>query len=154
MELLQWENVTSSFTAGAIVFRAPACRWKYFFSDYMNSHRELSLPTKITFTCGAAPSATAPEEMRENPEAVQHPMLAAARHANPDAQLGNLALHTRSSTAQRTQHEAGRTGKNSRHRGELLESCWQRCTTKSGQCKPWVSVLVHLTPQSIHAAPQ
>lgn len=63
-------------------------------------YRELSLPTKATFTCGAAPSATAPEEMREGPEAVQYSMLAVPCHANPDAQLRNLALHMGSSTAQ------------------------------------------------------
>lgn len=34
MEPLQWESITSSFTAGTIVSGAPACRWKSFFPAY------------------------------------------------------------------------------------------------------------------------
>lgn len=80
MEPLQWESVTSSFTAGVIVSRAPARRWKSFFSAYTISPQSTFTTAKNHIpipTCGAAPSAYTPEDTGEHLGAPQHPTLAA-----------------------------------------------------------------------------
>lgn len=78
MEPLQWESVTSSFTAGTIVSGAPARRWKSFFPAYMLSPQGAFSTDKNhipTSTSGAACCAAAPEEAWESPPAMEHLML-------------------------------------------------------------------------------
>lgn len=151
MELLQWENVTSSFTAGTIVFRAPARRWKFFFSVYTISLQGAFTTNKShihLWGCSLC-NCTRGNEGGSWSCAVFY--VGSAMPCQPWCTAEeSCSAHGK----QRSPVNTAPGWKNSRHRAELLESCWQWYVTKLSQRKPWVSVVVHLTPWSIQAVHQ